>query len=427
MTQFLLCTFSPPKDDQGRELSVDVKKIVEGQVSKLGVVKPFPISQKLAMFTSTNQLIALTDELEKLDNNAYSLLTRAARMIGDLQRRVKQDREKGWADLCPGVEFNDIQEPNLYVAVAAGDEEEMFPLDDYIRQWKWDEMQIASESTNVIEMCKYFSQEILRQEEELRGASTAYTEAGNRIQTLRRRGEGSLLVKNLDEVGSRMTLVTDLKSYRPTKATKNPIYVATRNMKTILVVMKKSMEADFVKNYMCDSDFVIPGSLQALESDNEFACYAVTILGVNLDDYKARTRERGWHVREFTYNPNLREDLARESQETVSSYLQESEKFKTHLEGTFSHVATVWIHVKALRAFVESVLVYGIGSNYKAFLIEASTKNISKIHKELEKKFKDGIQDDMSDDGDAGEENEYHPYVSFQLNLLNLLPAPTKK
>lgn len=426
MTQFLLCSFSPPKDDQGRELSVDVQKIVEGQVAKLGVVKPFPVSPKLALFTSTNQLMALTDELEKLDNNGYSLLTRTARMVGDLQRRVKQDNDKGWADLCPGKSFDPQQAPELYVAIAAGEEEALYPLDDYIRRWTWDSMQVAPESTNVLDMFKYFSQEVTRQEEELRTASTAYTEAGNKIQALRRRGEGSLLVKNLDEIGSRMTLVTDLKSYRPTKATKNPIYVSTRNMKTVLVVMKKSMESDFVKNYMVDSDFVVPGSVQALESDNEFACYAVTILGVNLDDYKAKTREHGWHVREFTYNPNLREDLEKESEETVRSYLSESEKFKTHLEATFSHVATVWIHVRALRVFVESVLLYGIGANYKTFLIEASTKNIAKIHKELEKKFKDGIQDDMSDDGDADGENEYHPYVSFQLSLLNLLPAPRK-
>lgn len=427
MTQFLLCAFTPPKDEQGRATSTDIRRVVDAQVSKLGKLQDFPIDQNLAVFTSTNQLMALTDEIEKLDNNAYSLLTRAARMIGDLDRRVKQDNEKGWADLCPGKSFDPQQSPDLLVAVAAGEEEEMYPLDDYIRRWQWDEMMVASKSTNVIEMFKYFSQEITRQEEELRSASTAYTEAGNKIQALRRRGEGSLLVKNLDEIGSRMTLVTDLKSYRPTKATKNPIYVSTRNMKTVLVVMKKSMETDFVKNYMVESDFVVPGSVQALESDNEFACYAVTILGVHLDDYKARTREHGWHVREFTYNPNLREDLEKESEDTVQSYLTESGKFKTHLEATFSHVATVWIHLKALRVFIESVLLYGIGANYKAFLIEASTKNIGKIHKELEKKFKDAIQDDMSDDGDAGEENEYHPYVSFQLNLLNLLPVKSRK
>ena len=426
MTQLLLCAFTPPKDEKGRDSNTDIRRAVESQVAKLGKIQEFPIDSNLALFTSTNQLMALTDEIEKLDNNTYSLLTRTARMIGDLDRRVKQDNDKGWADLCPGAEFKQLEPPNLYVAVAAGEEEEMYPLDDYIRQWKWDEMQIAK-STNVVEVFKYFSQEVARQEEDLRGASTAYTEAGNKIQTLRRRGEGSLLVKNLDEVGSRMTLVTDLTGYRLAKVTKNPIYVATRNMKTILVVVKKAMEADFVKNYMVDSDFVIPGSLQQLESDNEFACYAVTILGVNLDDYKARTREHGWHVREFTYNPNLREDLANESKDTVMGYLEESEKFKTHLEASFSHLAIIWIHVKALRVFVESVLLYGIGANYKTFLIEASTKNIAKIHKELEKKFKDGIQDDMSDDGEAGEENEYHPYVSFQLNLMNLLPVKSKK
>ena len=77
------------------------------------------------------------------------------------------------------------------------------------------------------------------------------------------------------------------------------------------------------------------------------------------------------------------------------------------------------MHIKAVRTFIESVLIYGIKSKFQTFEIKALPQNIPKIHKELEKVFGDGNQEQDDDFGDEGDD-EYHSYVSFKLNVVGL-------
>ncbi|KAH0792885.1 V-type proton ATPase subunit C [Histomonas meleagridis] len=418
MAQYLLLSFSKELPPQFKGSSIN--KVIEGIVGSLGKVQQFPVSANLTEFSSTDQLMSIADEIGKLDLQAFSLLTRVARSCSDLSKKIEADNLRGWNDLPCNCAFDPAIPPKLLVSIQNGNQIDEIPIDQYIEGWEWNDIQF-SQKGSVIEIHKALLDEVQSLDEQIRNSSTAFTEAGNKIINLRRRSEGSLLVRNLDEIGSEMYSVTNLNEYYASKATKTPIYVHTRNLSTILIVVKNGYIAEFKNNYTLDSTYVVPGSLAELASDNEYTCFAVTIISKNLDDYKSATKEKGWHIKEFTYNPNLREELQKEAQEAIQNYLNESNNYSEQLQSTFSQLAIVWLHIKAIRIFVESILLYGIKSEFQAFRVCALPKNIPKIHKELEKVFSDGILD--GDDGGEdmmNDETEYHPYVSFKLNLVGL-------
>ena len=53
------------------------------------------------------------------------------------------------------------------------------------------------------------------------------------------------------------------------------------------------------------------------------------------------------------------------------------------LQINFSEVFTAWIHVKALRLFVESVLRYGLPVNFQGMLIQPNKKTQKRLKEVL--------------------------------------------
>lgn len=53
------------------------------------------------------------------------------------------------------------------------------------------------------------------------------------------------------------------------------------------------------------------------------------------------------------------------------------------LKVNFSECFCAWIHVKALRVFVESVLRYGLPVNFQAMLLHPNKKNTKRLREVL--------------------------------------------
>jgi len=414
MAQYLLLSFKDqvPPLGKGRNIEEVVRNASRDAVS----AKIFPISPELARFTSTDQLMSIADEISKLDSVAYSILNRTSRSIIDLQRKIKADVEFGWGDLCPTDNFPSVVPPEMLVELEDGNDAEPIKIDEAIERWEWNESMISSHRA-ISDIFSQLSNEVQRMDDDVRTSSNSFTDSLNKLSNLRRRNEGSLMVRSLDPVGSKMQLVTSLDEYIATRAVKAPIYVKTRHLTTILVVVKRSSAIEFEKGFHLGSDFVVPNSCQKIEEDSEYMCYSVTLKVWNLDEYKDQAKEKGWYVRDFTYEPSMREKMRNEAKDTINMYLEECEKFKDIIERTFSHMSIVWIHIRAFRVFVESTLLYGISNKFTAFLLKASPKAVTRIHFELERIFGDGMS---NEDETPIDENEYHSYVSFPFSIMGL-------
>lgn len=93
----------------------------------------------------------------------------------------------------------------------------------------------------------------------------------------------------------------------------------------------------------------------------------------------------------------------------------------------FSDCFIAWIHVKALRVFVESVLRYGLPVNFQAMLLQPSKKSHKKIKDMLDSCYQhldnQGFSSTMYDahnldiPGLSLSQQEYYPYVFYQIKL----------
>lgn len=414
MAQYLLASFSqnlPPSASSGTSVEDLINKTCNNCG---GHCLPFPLAMDLSTFTTQDQLYKSAGELEKYDPLAFSLLTRITRCAQDLTHKILIDRERGFSDICPD-QFPQVITPCLQVTISEGDSERQISIDQYLKQWTWNENTFTKDEISL--MTKNLFEEIARTEEELRASQSAYTEAGNRITAIRRRGEGSLLVRSLDEIGSSLLEIKNYQDYCGSKSSDAKLYINTTNLSTILVVVKKGNKDEFIRNYEKEPH-VVPKSIAQLAEDNEFTCFAVTIQRIYLDDFKNWANKYNFHVREFVYNKDMRNIRTQEDKDAINSYLDISHNFAEFLEKKFSHMAIVWAHVKALRIFTESTLQYGIPPKFKVFVIEAVPKNLQKITKSLDSVFTDGFDDDEGDDNSsANPDSEYHPYVCYHINL----------
>nr|CAD7195020.1 unnamed protein product [Timema douglasi] len=97
------------------------------------------------------------------------------------------------------------------------------------------------------------------------------------------------------------------------------------------------------------------------------------------------------------------------------------------LKVNFSESFCAWVHVKALRVFVESVLRYGLPVNFQAMLLHPSKKNTKRLRDVLNQLYghldssalqSSGAQHDSVDIPGLGfGQSEYYAYVYYKINI----------
>jgi len=89
----------------------------------------------------------------------------------------------------------------------------------------------------------------------------------------------------------------------------------------------------------------------------------------------------------------------------------------------FSEAFIAWIHLKAIRVFVESVLRYGLPTNFQAMLLLPQKKQIKRLRQTLLELyghlsskivFSGGKQNHEEDDP---MQEKFFPYVFLEINL----------
>jgi V-type H+-transporting ATPase subunit C len=115
---------------------------------------------------------------------------------------------------------------------------------------------------------------------------------------------------------------------------------------------------------------VVPRSSTQIAADDEFTLFAVTTFKKYSAEFIHKCREKRWTPRDFKYVEGGKEEEAKE----VESLSKEERKLwgeALRLGRTgYSESAMVWIHVLALRVFVETVLRYGLPLDFACGLVQ---------------------------------------------------------
>ncbi|KAL7840353.1 hypothetical protein AOLI_G00256760 [Acnodon oligacanthus] len=330
-------------------------------------------------------LVGLSDELAKLDSFVESVVKKVAQYMADV---LEDSRDK-------------VQENLLANGV---------DLITYITRFQWDmaKYPIKQSLKNISEI---ISKQVTQIDNDLKARASAYNNLKGNLQNLERKNAGSLLTRSLADIVKKEDFVLD-----------------SEYLITLLVVVPKTSYADWQKTYETLAEMVVPRSTNLLFEDQDSGLFSVTLFRKAVDDFRHKARENKFVVRDFQYNE---EEMKADKEEMTRLSTDKKKQFGPlvrWLKVNFSEAFIAWIHIKALRVFVESVLRYGLPVNFQAMLLQPNKKNMKKLREVLYDLYKHldssaaAIIDQSAMDipGLNLSQQEYYPYVYYKIDC-NLL------
>uniref|UniRef100_A0A8D3EDZ7 V-type proton ATPase subunit C n=1 Tax=Scophthalmus maximus TaxID=52904 RepID=A0A8D3EDZ7_SCOMX len=278
----------------------------------------------------------------------------------------------------------------------------------YITRFQWDmaKYPIKQSLKNISEIISKQGTQI---DNDLKARASAYNNLKGNLQNLERKNAGSLLTRSLADIVKKEDFVLD-----------------SEYLITMLVVVSKTNYTDWQKTYETLSEMVVPRSTKLLFEDHDSGLFSVTLFRKAIDDFKHKARENKFTVRDFQYNE---EEMKADKEEMTRLSTDKKKQFGPlvrWLKVNFSEAFIAWIHIKALRVFVESVLRYGLPVNFQAMLLQPNKKNMKKLREVLYDLYNylDSsaavIDAAMDIPGLNLSQQEYYPYVYYKIDC-NLL------
>lgn len=319
------------------------------------------------------------------------------------------------------------------------------PAQRYIQQFAWDSAKYPNRRP-LKELIAMIAGGAAGIEEELKQLTTSFADKQAALQEAKRRVGGNLMKADLNDLLDPQTM-------------SNVNIVDTEYLKTVFVAIPKQSKENFestieslgsdiagfggpdwkrdssklggpisfgnqVDRHQVSGSPVVPGSTQLVKSDTESILYAVTILkgeyeagyyegnefhAGNFKEFEPELakacKEKRFVLRDFTWNPSqsTKTAMAREQMQVEVDGMKSAlmRWCKTHFGDAF----VAWMHIKAIRVFVESVLRYGLPVDFTSVLYKVHSGKEHLLTHELDKSLGNGADDDL----DEGE--EYHDFV----------------
>ena len=144
-------------------------------------------------------------------------------------------------------------------------------------------------------------------------------------------------------------------------------------LETHLVAVPNQITKDFLKSYERISPWVVPRSAQQLDSDLEFTLYAVTTFKKHSTEFVHKCRERRWTPRTFEFKEGGDEAEKKEVERVGKDERKVWNEALRLGRTAWGEAVMAWIHVLAIRVFVETVLRYGLPLSFVCGLIRVYT------------------------------------------------------
>lgn len=145
---------------------------------------------------------------------------------------------------------------------------------------------------------------------------------------------------------------------------------ASEYLQQHLIAVPKNQVRDYLQSYESLCPMVVPRSSQELAKDDEFSLFAVTVFKKHSAEFVHKVRERRWTPREWKFTEGGREAEEREQKKLENDERRVwGEALRLGRTG-YSDAVMAWIHVLALRVFVETVLRYGLPLSFVCGLVK---------------------------------------------------------
>jgi len=269
-------------------------------------------------------------------------------------------------------------------------------VDQYVQYFRWDEAKYPA-SQSLKTLTETIHAQVSKLDEELRAKSTEYNSVQHALNSEERKTSGNLATKDLAEFVQEKHIV------------KNSEY-----MVTVFVAVPKYNAQDWTNCYEKLAQCVLPRSSELITEDNEYGLWSVTLFKKFADEFKGACRDKKFTVRE--YNPD-------ETKKGGDKKKLEAEKDKLKkglirwCKTNFSEAFIAWIHLKAIRVFVESVLRYGLPTNFQAMLLLPNKGKSKRLRKILHELYGYLSTKNVFSKDEEEENEKFFPYVFLEVNM----------
>ncbi|KAI4646104.1 uncharacterized protein J4E79_010612 [Alternaria viburni] len=356
----------------------------------VGTTSPFAIPN--FKIGTLDALVQQADDLSKLNNACEAVVAK----VGDSLRQIL-----------------DGDEGKIQQQKTINDK----PVDQYLRNFQWNKVKYRADKS-VAELIDALQKEIQGIDNDVKSKFSQYNQTKSALQAAERKRTGNLATKSLVNVVNPKSIVRD-----------------SEYLDTHLIAVPNNNVKDFYKDYEELCPMVVPRSANELAKDSEFTLFAVTTFKKHSNEFVHKCREKRWTPREYQYKEGNKEEEAKEAEQLAKDEKKLwGEALRLGRTG-YSESAMIWIHVMALRVFVETVLRYGLPLDFVCGIVQTDSKSAKKAKSNLDSAYaylggnafgrdsKGRIQKDdqalSTDMAQAGQmEQEYTAYVYYEFEVL---------
>jgi V-type H+-transporting ATPase subunit C len=354
-------------------------------VGGAGVVAKFKIPS--LRVGSLDSLLALSEDLGRKDQFFEGVVNKIARQLRDLYTDPETGSNEGPSAGDRILAVNNVG------------------LDSYLSTFEWDEAKykLTSPLKDVIDAV---STTMTKIDEELRTKSASFQSVTQAIAAEKKKATGNLMVRDLSDL------------IKPEDA------IDTDYLTTLFVVVNKAGAKEWLDEYETVVSDVVPRSSDLIFSDGEFNLYNVILFKKMADDFKTQARKKKWTVREYKFDAKAVEAGKEDLKKFESKRVKQKNSLIRWCRLNFAEAFTSWVHLKAIRTFIEAVLRFGLPAEYTSAVIEPGRNSEGKLRKVLDSLYA-SLGSSYIDGGDeidaasllAGVQDKFYPYVWSKMSV----------
>ncbi|KAI9757336.1 MAG: Vacuolar ATP synthase subunit C [Lichina confinis] len=289
------------------------------------------------------------------------------------------------------------------------------PLDQYLQNFSWNRMKYRADRS-LPELARMLQDEITGIDSDFKNKYNQYNQVKNALTALQRKQTGNLSTRSLASLVDPSVLVQ-----------------SSEYLETHLLAVPNPLNKEFLKGYETVAPMVVPRSAFRLMADDEYTLYAVTSFKKHSLEFIHKCRERRWTPRDYKYVEGGREEEQKEMDRVGRDERKLWGEVLRMARTGWGDAVMVWIHVLALRVFVETVLRYGLPLEYVCGLVKTTPKLSKKAKQSLDKAYsylggnafgKDSKGRATNDDsalpemsGAIADSSDYTAYVYYEFEL----------
>lgn len=227
-------------------------------------------------------------------------------------------------------------------------------MESYLQSFQWNKVKYRADKP-IAELLSSLQSELSSVDSDVKSKFAQYNNTKTNLATMQRSKTGNLSQKSLTSiVNPEWLLKPDSSEY----------------LQQHLIAVPSQQVKEFLHTYETLTAMVVPRSASLLAKDDEFHLYAVTVFKKHSAEFVHKARESRWTPREWKFNEG--------GKEAEDEELRKLEKEERKVWGEalrlgrtgYSDAVMAWMHVLALRVFVETVLRYGLPLNFVAGIIK---------------------------------------------------------